>query len=115
MILFLLIAVFIRFRDSVPPKFSILFKQSPLPPKDADIVLWTDNPLSVYAKVKQTYVDGICLYDSKKDLILREVIKKERARLVQKMIKENESGGKTQKPANIHEDIYKCGSNRKGS
>ena len=31
--------------------------------KDADLVLWTDNPLSIYAKVIQTYVDGKLLYD----------------------------------------------------
>jgi imidazolonepropionase-like amidohydrolase len=82
--------------------------------KDADLVLWTDNPLSVYAKVKQTFVDGICLYDSKRDLLLRDVIKKERARLVQKMIKEKGSGGKTQKPAKMQEELYKCGSIQHG-
>ena len=26
--------------------------------KRCDLVLWSDNPLSVYAKVEQTYVDG---------------------------------------------------------
>ena len=78
--------------------------------KDADLVLWTDNPLSVYAKVKQTYVDGICLYDSKRDLILREAIKTERARLIQKMINEKNNGGKTQKPVKTGEELYKCGS-----
>jgi hypothetical protein len=76
--------------------------------KDADLVLWTDNPLSVYAKVKQTFVDGICLYDSKRDLLLRDVIKKERARLIQKMIKEKGRGGKTQKAGKMQEEMYKC-------
>jgi len=46
--------------------------------KHADLVLWTDNPLSVYAKVEKTYVDGRCYYDSKRDKEMRGEIKKER-------------------------------------
>ena len=60
--------------------------------KDADIVLWTDNPLSIYARVVKTFVDGICYYDVKEDEKLRESIAVERARLIQKMIKANEDG-----------------------
>src|SRR5690606_21013038 len=35
--------------------------------KDADLVLWTDNPLSVYAVAEKTMVDGAIFYD--KDLL----------------------------------------------
>ena len=52
--------------------------------KDADLVLWTDNPLSVYAKVEQTYVDGRCYFDKNNDLLLRKSVKQERSRLIQK-------------------------------
>ena len=31
--------------------------------KDADVVLWNGNPLSVYSKVLQTYVDGKLMFD----------------------------------------------------
>ena len=77
--------------------------------KDADVVLWTDNPLSVYAKVVKTYVDGICYYDSKQDLIMREEIKTERARLIQKMIKAKKNGSGSQ-PADFKKPKeFKCG------
>ncbi|PCH92715.1 MAG: amidohydrolase, partial [Bacteroidetes bacterium] len=61
--------------------------------KDADIVLWTDNPLSIYAKVQKTFVDGICYYDVKEDVKMRESIVVERARLIQKLIKSSDNGG----------------------
>ena len=64
--------------------------------KDADIVLWTDNPLSVYAKVQQTYVDGHCYCDAEKDLKLRQRNTQERARLIQKMLSDKKAGKPTQ-------------------
>ena len=60
--------------------------------KDADLVLWTDNPLSVYAKAEKTIVDGIIYYDIGRDLQLRKYIATERNRLIQKMIAEKRSG-----------------------
>ena len=33
--------------------------------KDADLVLWSNNPLSVYARVEQTYVDGELVFNRK--------------------------------------------------
>lgn len=63
--------------------------------KDADLVLWSDHPLSIYAKADITMVDGRIYFDRKKDAILREDIKKERTRLINKMIDEKKSGGAT--------------------
>ena len=31
--------------------------------KDADIVLWTHNPFSVYARAQQVLIDGAVAYD----------------------------------------------------
>lgn len=53
--------------------------------KDADLVLWNENPLSIYAKPLRTFVDGICYYDVDRDQSLRDEIKAEKSRLVQKM------------------------------
>ena len=64
--------------------------------KDADIVLWSDHPLSVYAKAEQTYVDGIKFFDRKEDEQLRAAVLAERTRLVQKMIAAKQGGGPTQ-------------------
>ncbi|MFI5185970.1 MAG: amidohydrolase family protein [Chitinophagales bacterium] len=56
--------------------------------KDADLVLWSDNPLSVYAKANKTIVDGIIYFDRDRDKELRKQIAVERNRLIQKMIAE---------------------------
>ncbi len=66
--------------------------------KDADIVVWSDNPLSVYARVEQTFVDGMRLYDIGRDAQKRDEIRKERARLIQKMLDEKSAGAATQQP-----------------
>jgi adenine deaminase len=60
--------------------------------KDADLVLWTDNPLSIYAKSDKTIVDGIIYYDLDRDIMLRKRIAAERNRLIQKMLAEKKAG-----------------------
>ena len=74
--------------------------------KDADVVLWTDNPLSIYAKVQQTYVDGICYFDAVRDAQMRDDIRKERARLIQKMIAAKARGEAVQKGGSPQRIIY---------
>ncbi len=64
--------------------------------KDADIVLWNDNPLSVYATAQKTYVDGIEYYDRQRDSTMRIYIASERNRLIQKMLAAKKGGAKTQ-------------------
>jgi imidazolonepropionase-like amidohydrolase len=76
--------------------------------KDADIVLWTDNPMSIYARVIQTYVDGICYFDAETDKTNRDYISKERARLIQKMTAEKNKGAAMQKPSQTLEVIKHC-------
>ncbi len=76
--------------------------------KDADLVLWSDNPLSIYAKVEKTLIDGIIYYDIEHDKELRVAIQKERARLIQKMITEKSGGEKTQKPESKKKKLYHC-------
>ena len=67
--------------------------------KEADLVLWSDHPLSIYAVVEKTIVDGIVYFDREKDKQMREDILKERTRLIQKMIAAKKSGDKTTPPA----------------
>jgi len=76
--------------------------------KDADLVLWTDNPLSVYAKVLRTYVDGICYYESGRDQQMRKDIASEKARIAAKMIAEKSRGGESQKPAMTIKELHHC-------
>ena len=54
--------------------------------KDADFVIWNNNPLSVYAKAEQTWVDGKKYFDLASDLLIRAAIKKEKQALIQKVL-----------------------------
>lgn len=78
--------------------------------KDADVVLWNDNPLSVYAKVLMTFVDGVRYFDESRDKLLREEIQTERSRILAKMILEKGKGtpGETKKPLFKEEEIKHC-------
>lgn len=76
--------------------------------KDADLVVWNDHPLSIYAKAEKTFVDGIPYYDAERDAQLREEIKTERARLIQKMMEAKLRGEKTQKPGLSVAKEYTC-------
>ena len=49
--------------------------------KDADIVIWNNHPLSVYANVDKTFIDGEVFFDRQKDLADRDAKVKERAEL----------------------------------
>ena len=53
--------------------------------KDADLVVWSDNPLSIYARAEKTIVDGIIYFDRDKDAAMRIQNKNEKARLIQKL------------------------------
>lgn len=61
--------------------------------KDADVVLWSDHPLSIYAKSLYTIVDGTVYYDRAKDEQMRQSLASERNRLIQKLIAEKRTPG----------------------
>ena len=56
--------------------------------KDADVVIWSSNPLSIEAKVITTIVDGIIYFDAKRDLELQAQNTQERARIINKLVAE---------------------------
>ena len=76
--------------------------------KDADVVLWSDNPLSVYARAEQTWVDGIRYWDEQRDAEARKALAQERNRLIQKMVSAKKGGAKTAKPTKGEELFYHC-------
>ena len=51
--------------------------------KDADFVIWDGNPLSVYSKVEQTWIDGVKYFDVDRDKQLRAELTEEKSRLIQ--------------------------------
>jgi len=76
--------------------------------KDADIVLWTANPLSIYAKVAMTYIDGVPYYEMERDVESRAKIKSQRAALIKEMIDEKSKGAPTQKMNKKPKKNYHC-------
>ncbi|WP_236652797.1 amidohydrolase family protein [Chitinophaga vietnamensis] len=76
--------------------------------KDADVVVWSDDPLSIYAKAEKTIVDGIVEFDRDYDLQLRQRIAAERNRLIQKLLGEKKKGTPTQKTASPRDEVYHC-------
>jgi len=57
--------------------------------KDADVVVWSANPLSVNAIVEQTIVDGTVYYDKNVDALLQQKNQVEKARIISKMLDAN--------------------------
>lgn len=49
--------------------------------KDADVAIWSAHPLSVYANVDKTFIDGELFFDRQKDLAEREAKARERQEL----------------------------------
>ena len=66
--------------------------------KDADLVLWSTDPLSIYAVAEKTYVDGIPYWDIDKDAANQKAMKADEERIIQKMIAAKNKGAVTQRP-----------------
>jgi adenine deaminase len=77
--------------------------------KDADLVVWSDNPLSIYAKPEKTIVDGTIYFDLDHDIQLRKQIAAERNRLVQKMMGEKRSGSPMAAATPSFQVLLSCG------
>ena len=51
--------------------------------KDADVAIWNNHPLSVYANVETTFIDGEVFFDRQRDLAQRQQKEQQRAALLQ--------------------------------
>jgi adenine deaminase len=76
--------------------------------KDADLVLWSANPLSIYAKVKFTMIDGIIYYSEERDAQLLSYNQTEKNRLIQKMMKAISDGEEGVPLAKKQYYLYEC-------
>ncbi len=70
--------------------------------KHADFVIWSGNPLSIYAKVEQTWIDGRKYFDHKDDEAQRRVLAEEKNQLIQKVLGNNGSQESTESNGNGH-------------
>ncbi len=66
--------------------------------KDADVVLWSANPLSIYAKAEKTLIEGVVYYDIAKDELKRTENTNERNILIGQLMLEKNKGSNTQEP-----------------
>ena len=76
--------------------------------KDADLVLWSDNPLSIYAKAEKTMVDGTIYFDREKDAAMRKQVLAERTRLINKMVGEKRGGRPTMPATPSYKYVHTC-------
>ena len=78
--------------------------------KDADVVLWTDHPLSVYAKAEKTIIEGVTYFDLEEDKKIRARIKSEKSELINMMMKAKNKGLKTQPIKKSEKEYLHCDS-----
>jgi imidazolonepropionase-like amidohydrolase len=76
--------------------------------KDGDVVLWSDNPLSIYAKSLYTIVDGAIYFDREKDAQMQKLVDIERTRLIKKMNGEKRSGAPVVPAQPTYQVIHTC-------
>lgn len=69
--------------------------------KDADIVIWNNNPLSIYAVAEKTIVDGIVYFDRERDASMRKQVQAEKSRLIQKLAAAKRTPGPGGAPGNF--------------
>jgi len=76
--------------------------------KDADLVLWNANPLSIYARPEKTIIDGAVYFDLQGEDAKRDALQAERARIIQKMIASKAGGAPTQRPNFRRQRMWHC-------
>ena len=78
--------------------------------KDADVVLWTDHPLSIYAKAEKTLIEGVTYFDLEEDKKIRTRIKEEKSALINMMMQAKNKGLKTQPIKKKEKEYLHCDS-----
>jgi adenine deaminase len=58
--------------------------------KQADFVLWSAHPLSVYARAQQTWIEGAPYYQLTKDEQLQQQVASEKQQLIQKVLQSSD-------------------------
>jgi imidazolonepropionase-like amidohydrolase len=77
--------------------------------KDADVVLWSEHPLSIYAKSLYTIVDGTVYFDREKDAERSKQVTAERTKLIQKMLGDKRAGMPTRPATPTTQILLECG------
>jgi imidazolonepropionase-like amidohydrolase len=76
--------------------------------KDADIVIWSTNPLSIDARVESTFVDGVLLYNQDVSRQLEQRNAQEAARITTKMMDDTKNGAPSREFQKRKRGHYHC-------
>jgi adenine deaminase len=76
--------------------------------KDADFVIWNGNPLSIYTRAEQTWVDGVPMFTLERDAELRKADAAERQALIEKVLASGEDQGRSEWSARRNEKQWHC-------
>ena len=76
--------------------------------KDADLVLWSAEPLSMAASAEKTFVDGILYFDAEECKKREAQNKAEKQRLIQKMMQARQAGVPTVAPQPKIQHLWHC-------
>lgn len=61
--------------------------------KDADVVVWSDHPLSVKARAEQTIIEGTVYFDKDRDKKLRAKVQEEKSKLTSMLLSDGSGDG----------------------
>lgn len=78
------------------------------PGKEADLVIWSDHPLSIYALPEKTFVDGRCYFDRSQVESIMKRDEQERARILARMLESPGSVDKREPSENPNDKEYHC-------
>ncbi len=76
--------------------------------KDADLVLWSENPLSVYAKAEKTLVDGTVYFDREQSENQRKQMQVDKGKIFSQLLEEKNKGMITIPPKKTEPKHYHC-------
>lgn len=76
--------------------------------KQADLVLWDNSPLSVYATVDATWIEGRRYFDRQQDKAMQTAVATERAALIQAILQSEHPAVEGETPAEILEPEWHC-------
>jgi adenine deaminase len=76
--------------------------------KDADLVIWSHEPLSIYAKAEYTIIEGVIYYSEEKNQQYIERDRSEKNLLIQKMLQAKNNGEPTQPVMKKEYWLYDC-------
>jgi len=76
--------------------------------KNADLVLWSDHPMSIYAVAEKTMIDGVFYYEANKVAEQLHAIETEKEALIQQMIQFGKETGGTQMPKTTSKRLFYC-------